>query len=204
MERKFTRLFKENGFRNRESHSGEGSTLEQTRVLRKELPKLLAELGVRSMIDAPCGDFHWMRVTELGIESYLGLDIVGELIRRNNRLYAVDGRSFVQKNIIEDDLPRADLLLCRDCLVHLPFREALAAIRNFKRSGTRYLLMTTFTDRQKNEDLATGHIWRTLNLCLPPFCFPKPESLIVEGCTEAGGQFADKALGLWRLDCISV
>ncbi len=197
---RFTWLFRHNGFQSLESHSGVGSTLEQTRILRRELPRLISEFGVRSIIDAPCGDFHWMNATDLRVERYLGVDIVDELIRRNSELYAREGTSFIQKNIIEDDLPRADLLLCRDCLVHLTFKEATAAIRNFKRSGTAYLLATTFTDRRTNEELRPADIWRALNMCLPPFSFPKPLALIIEGCTEAGGRFADKALGLWKID----
>jgi hypothetical protein len=38
-----------------------------------------------------------------------------------------------------------------------------------------------------------------LNLQLPPFNFPAPLRLIEENCTEDGGKYADKSLGLWRL-----
>ena len=42
-----------------ESKSGPGSGLTQTRRLRQELPLLFKELGVRTLLDAPCGDFYW-------------------------------------------------------------------------------------------------------------------------------------------------
>ena len=32
-----------------------------------------------------------------------------------------------------------------------------------------------------------------------PFHLPAPEGLLVEGCLEGGGAYADKALGLWRI-----
>src|SRR5437660_1775959 len=34
---------------------------------------------------------------------------------------------------------------------------------------------------------------------LPPVALPEPLEVIVEGCTEVGGAYADKALGLWRV-----
>ena len=65
------------------------------------------------------------------------------------------------------------MILCRDCLVHLPFRHVRRAVRNFKRSGARWLLTTTFCNRQTNDDAAPG-AWRPLNLCRDPFRFPEP------------------------------
>ena len=95
------------------------------------------------------------------------------------------------------DLPRADAILCRDLLTHLSFGEAMAVLRNFKRSGATWLLTTTFTGPRPNRDTSGGD-WRTLNLTLAPFCFPAPLRLLNERCTEGGGQYADKSLALWR------
>jgi hypothetical protein len=61
-----------------------------------------------------------------------------------------------------------------------------------------YLLTTTFTDRDRNQDVVTGD-WRPLNLCAPPLRWPEPAILINEGCTEGGSMFADKSLGVWEL-----
>lgn len=196
---KFSRYFRDNVFGNPESHSGEGSTLEQTETLRRALPALLAEIGASSLVDAPCGDFNWMRDTDLGIDRYVGVDIVEELIRADQQRYGNDGRTFLCRDIIRDPLPKADVILCRDCLVHLTFDQALKAIGNFKRSGSTYLLTTTFSDRDANVDLKGKDIWRTLNLEHAPFNFPPPLRLISENCTEGDGAYGDKCLGLWRL-----
>jgi len=51
----------------------------------------------------------------------LGSDVVKELIDENYRRYAGPAREFVCLAIARDQLPPADLILCRDCLVHLPF-----------------------------------------------------------------------------------
>jgi hypothetical protein len=60
------------------------------------------------------------------------------------------------------------------------------------------LLTTTFTSQRPNRDTSRGE-WRTLNLELPPFNFPKPLRVINEKCSEAGGAYWDKGLALWRL-----
>lgn len=196
---KFSKIYRENIFGGRESRSGEGSSLEQTATIRKAIPSLLKELGVTTMLDAPCGDFFWLRHLDLPLEQYIGADIVEELVAEDRRRYGDASRQFVCVNLIEDPLPRADLILCRDCLVHLNFKQAMRALRNFKASRATYLLTTTFTDRTKNADLVGSDIWRTLNLQLPPFNLPAPMRIINENCSEGNGAYADKCLALWRL-----
>ncbi len=199
----FTRIYERNTFGAAESHSGEGSTMDQTATIRREIPALLRELGAKSLLDAPCGDFNWMRHVDLGVERYTGVDIVIDLIAADQRKYGAAGREFLCRDLIRDRLPAADVVLCRDCLVHLDFRDAQRMLRNFKRSGARYLLTTTFTARESNQDLVEDMIWRTLNLERAPFNLPAPLRLINENCTEANGAFADKCLGLWRLEDVA-
>lgn len=67
---------------------------------------------------------------------------------------------------------------------------------NIKRSGSGLLLTTTFRELATNRDIEDGD-WRALNLQRAPFFFPEPAAVIVEGCDEAGGDYADKALALW-------
>jgi hypothetical protein len=181
-----------------ESLSGPGSTSEQTRQLRERLPLLLEGLGVRSLLDAPCGDFNWMQHVRLGVDEYIGADLLDELVADNAVRHAAPQRRFVRADVTRDALPRADAILCRDLLTHLSFAEIFAALENFRRSGARYLLTTTFTALRPNRDTENGE-WRTLNLTLPPFDLPQPAILINERCTEAGGAFGDKCLGLWHL-----
>jgi hypothetical protein len=91
----------------------------------------------------------------------------------------------------------ADLILCRDCLVHLSFTNIRHAFKNIVRSGASFLLTTTFPDHDENEDIEDGD-WRLLNLEKPPFSFPAPIATFKEGCDEEGGAFADKSLALWN------
>lgn len=188
----FTDVYRNNLWGDAESVSGRGSTLARTEVIRRALPGLLGSVGARSLLDAPCGDFNWMRHVELGAVEYVGADVVPELVARNRELYGRDGRTFVVADVARDRLPRADVILCRDCFIHLSFRDIQAALSNFKRSGSGFLLATTHDSVAENEDIPTGG-WRSVNLRLPPFGLPEPRLLIVEDA-ELG-----KCLGLWSL-----
>jgi SAM-dependent methyltransferase len=181
-----------------ESRSGPGSSLRQTAAIRASLPALLEKLSVRSVLDIPCGDFHWMKEVDLAGVAYIGADIVPAVIAMNQRAHG-DGaaRRFVTLNITSDPLPKVDLVLSRDCLVHLSNRDVRAALENVRRSGSTYLLTTTFPAHAQSPDIMTGH-WRPINLELPPFGLPRPVLMIDEKCPEPGYQ--DKSLGLWRVD----
>jgi SAM-dependent methyltransferase len=195
----FTAIFRANAWANAESVSGPGSTQARGADFQQELISLLDGWKVRSILDAPCGDCNWMRnVLAYRDLLYTGVDIVEELIARNSGLHAAANRRFLCTDMTRGDLPRADLIICRDGLVHLSFTDARAAIRNFRRTGSRYLLATTFVSHSRNRDVPTGG-WRVLNLEAAPFRFPAPLALIDERCTHSAGIYRDKRLGLWEL-----
>jgi hypothetical protein len=181
-----------------ESLSGPGSCLTQTRELRERLPLTIESLKVRSILDAPCGDFNWMQHVGLGPVEYIGVDFMAEIVAENARRHESSSRRFLRADVLGDPLPRADLILCRDLLVHLTYADIARALRNFKASGATYLMATTFTKARQNLDTSGGE-WRPLNLTDQPFNFPAPIRLVNEKCTEAGDTFDDKSLGIWRL-----
>jgi len=183
-----------------ESRSGTGSNLSETAVLRSRLASLLESLAVRCLLDVPCGDFHWMKGVQFppGLV-YEGGDIVEQVVDRNHRQYGGETRLFRTMDLLRDPLPAADLILCRDCFVHFSFVDIFAAVSNLKRSGSKYLLTTHYASDRANDDIRTGR-WRPLNLTRPPFNFPPPLFVIDEECSEAGGQYRDKRLALWRLE----
>lgn len=192
MQEIFRQIYLGNMWGDKESVSGPGSRVDSTKLVAQTLPGLIAQFQIRSILDAACGDFNWMRHVDLNPATYTGIDIVPELIEHNLKTYANQQRQFRLLNLTSDPLPLADLILCRDCLVHLPYAGIWAAIDNFKKSGAKYLLTTTFTDHQTNRDINTGD-WRFLNLELEPFNFPKPLYLIQEQPPW------DKSLALWEL-----
>lgn len=195
----FNYIYHNNIWGSQESRSGTGSELVTTAEIRSQLPGLLRRHDIRSILDAPCGDFGWMSLVDLSGILYTGVDVVASLIERNERSYGGPGRRFMTGDIVADRLPVADLVICRDCLVHLSYREIRQVLLNFQLGGSGYLLATTFTEVDDNSDIRTGD-WRPLNMCEPPFNFPEPVELIVENNMEDDGAYADKSLGLWALE----
>ncbi len=181
------------------SVSGLGSEDLATAAIREALPLLLARLGVRVLCDAPCGDAGWIGGCKLDVD-YLGIDIVPALIAANNRRVALGELTgcFVTGDITRDELPCADLVLCRDCLVHLSFANIIRAVARFRASGAQWLLTTTFPEWEANADCEDGD-WRALNFERPPFNWPAPRELINERCDEGEGGWRDKSLALWLL-----
>ena len=177
--------------------SGAGASADQAATVLAQLASLVDRLQVRTLLDVPCGDFAWMQHLDADVQ-YIGGDVLPELVALNRQRYGGPARRFATIDLMTDDLPDADLLLCRDCLVHLSLDAARSALANMRRSRCRWLLTTTFPGCTANEDIVTGD-WRPLNLQLAPFDLPAPQMLLNEGCTESDGLFADKSLGLWRL-----
>jgi hypothetical protein len=195
-EQTFTEIFRSNAWNGSDSVSGAGSDSTQTRRIVAEMPELLRHLQVGSLLDIPCGDFFWMRQVDLTGIRYIGGDIVPDLIQRN-RQYDRANVQFQVLDLLTSSLPHVDLVLCRDCFIHLSHADVFQALENISRSGSEFLLTTTFPRHSRNRDICTGQ-FRTLNLELEPFRFPQPLRLVEEGCTEIGG-FEDKSLGLWRI-----
>jgi SAM-dependent methyltransferase len=194
----FTQHYRLKDWLEPETVSGRGSTLHRTAAIRRELPALFRELGVRSVLDAGCGDFNWFPTLETALDSYVGVEVVEELAAANQGLHGNDRCRFVSLDVTRDDLPRVDLVLCRDCLVHLKNRQVRAALRNFRRSGSSYLLATTFTEAHPNDDVPLGG-WRPLNLERAPFNLGPPLRLISERESVEDERYLDKSLGLWDL-----
>lgn len=155
------------------------------------------------MLDIPCGDFNWMRNVNLNGINYVGADIVADLVVANQKSNNSELISFELLNLVEDALPKVDLILSRDCLVHFSYDDIRKALANIISSGSKYLLTTSFVDRERNYNIATGE-WRPINLNIAPFNFPESEMVLNENCTQDDGAFPDKSLMLWKIEDLSL
>ena len=198
LEERFARIYQTNLWFDAESRSGAGSSLDSTAQLRAALPPALRRVNARRLLDVPCGDFNWMSYVDLSGIDYVGGDIVEPIIDANRERYESPARRFLKVDVISGPLPEADVILCRDCLVHFSFANIVAAFSTMKASGAEYLFTTTFPGRAGNKDIVDGD-WRPLDLEASPFLLPAPVDVIVEGCTEEGGAYADKAIAVWRI-----
>jgi SAM-dependent methyltransferase len=171
--------------------SGWGSSLEATRTIRDELPKLLVELGAKRLLDLGCGDFTWMRQVDLPCP-YVGVDIVPEVIAANQREFGNETREFLVLDACEQALPAADVILCREVLFHLSFRDMEKLFANVRRSGARYFIATTNMSVSINLDIPSGeHSDR--NLSIAPLNLGPPERTLWDGAV------AQRVLGVWKL-----
>ena len=195
----FSRIYQLNKWGDEDTRSGKGSNLSRTIELRKQLPLLVQRFDIRTLLDIPCGDFYWMKETRLELDAYIGADIVDSLVENNVRKFSTIKQQFRKLNLLNDKLPTADALLCRECLVHFSFRDIDQAIENIMQSNCGLLLTTSFPDIKHNEDILTGK-HRPLNFRQPPFNWPTPKAELVESYCNRRGR---KILAVWNIADLS-
>lgn len=186
-------------FANGESRSGSGSTLEATEEIRAALIPFLEKWHVNRFLDAPCGDWNWMKSVQrpAGLH-YIGADIVPELITELKETHASEQVEFMHLDITADPLPDADMMMCRDALFHLSENDIWRFFDNFLAADITYLLTTHMPQISANRDIVTGK-HRPLNLEAAPFLLGKP----IDGFTDYTPPRREKYMSLWSRDQIA-
>lgn len=201
----FSYYYRTNKWSNPESRSGAGSTVHNTESVRVGIERLVRKYGIRTIYDAPCGDFNWMRHVRLppGVR-YIGGDIVRQMVESLEAGYGRPDRSFILTDIVADRFSSADLWICRDCFIHLSYEHISAALKNYCESGIPFALITTDTNgggkKFENRDIRTG-AFRRLDLLAPPFSFPAETREEIEDGADPEGV---RKLCLWTADQVKV
>ena len=196
----FSKIYSDNFWLSKGSRSGGGSLMSTTKTIREKLPLVWDEYGIKTVLDVPCGDYNWMKEVDKKNVVYTGGDIVEEVIAENNKKYSAQNVSFKVIDITKDELPEVDMIFCKDCLQHLSYEKIFMALRNFKRSKSKYLMTTSYRKTIYNWDIHDGDC-RPLNLLKKPFSLPQPLMKIREksyGIQVEG----DKEMYLYKLDDI--
>lgn len=184
-----------------EEPSGPGSLPQYVEPLWGELPLLFNEYGIKSIVDLGCGSFNWIAPAVLDQNiSYLGCDIVEDLIETLSASKANETTKFKVLDAVSDKIPKADLIVCRSVLFHLSNDEIALALENIKRSGSKWLLTTSYTYKNVlpvNEDIPSGG-FRRINLELEPFNLPAPERVIFD--IDGDINNFSTALCLWNIE----
>lgn len=191
----FTRIYKENSWGGKESRSGLGSDKVAVQYVMRGIASVIAATAAKSILDCACGDFNWMAdvMKEFSHIDYTGVDIVEEMIAENQKKYPK--HKFLVKDIATETLPKSDLVICRDCLVHLPLEDGMKFISNFIASESKFLLITSFGDR-KNTELEDSPVrWRPISLQKSPFNLPPPMMSFNEKSPQP---YCDKSFYLYR------
>ena len=193
----FNSIYTNNTWNSVGTVSGTASELNNTPKLREYLSDFLKKYEIKSIIDAGCGDFAWMQKLDLSGIRYLGVDIVPGIVENNQR-YATDLISFVEHDLVTFDFPKADLVIMRDVLIHLPLPDCADILDRVYRSGSSYLLSSSVPTLASNygyegRDIPPGG-FVVRNLTKPPLCLPEPTEVYWEEI------YSDiRALSLWRL-----
>jgi len=150
--------------------SGYGSTVQAARLYHAFLQQFMKDVGIHSVVDAGCGDWESTQTVDWTGIDYKGYDIVASVVEADQKKFGKPNVHFYQANIVEADLPEADLLICKQVLQHLPNDD----IQKFLKKLGRYkhvLLVDAVnpgTLSGKNRDIGVGE-FRELDLTRAPF-----------------------------------
>jgi len=150
--------------------SGSGSKLSTTPLYRQMLQQALQATKIRSVVDAGCGDWEFSQAIDWTGVEYKGFDVVESVIARNRERFAMPNIQFFAGDILELDLPPADLLICKHVLQHMPTQDVQRFLTQLEKY--KHVLLTNSVDRRTlsapNVDIAAG-AYRTLDPTAPPF-----------------------------------
>jgi hypothetical protein len=189
------------------SKSGFNASLRATKRLRAALPRLFETYQIKRFADAPCGDFFWMQHIDLSGIEYWGWEISNTL-NGFNQQFASETRHFALGDITSDTLPAVDMLMVRDCLVHLTFDMRWAFFENFVASNIEWLLITSWI-KPENRWVYKNGGEKSFNMQAAPFCFGAPREFILETADtlpvgeENNPETLHRGMGLWHRDSIA-
>jgi len=165
LSQRFSQIYDKNlwgegsGVGSRPAHNGEYVQFLQEFMLRNK---------IKSVVDFGCGDWQFSRFINWGGVAYAGFDIVKSVIESNSKKFTDENTRFFVFHSL-NDLPKADLLLCKDVLQHLPNELVRQYLAFFK---TRFNAMLITNDDYPediiNRDIQIGG-WRSLRLEREPF-----------------------------------
>lgn len=148
--------------------SGAGSTVLNTTYYVAFLQQFIRDNQIKTIVDAGCGDWTFSKEIQWGDIQYLGVDVVKSVIEENIRKYGTDNIHFEHLDILRYELPAADLLICKDVLMHLSNRDIIHFLKATKKF--KHCVFTNNTGQEyENWDIQRGE-WRPLDLTKAPFC----------------------------------
>ena len=169
--------------------SGGGSSLEANRPYIQFIDNFINKFSISSIIDLGCGDWQFSKFINFGKADYLGIDVAKSIIKSNSSKYSNEKVSFMHSPNNYEEIPEADLLICKDVLMHLNYDEILKISKIFPKY--KYCLITNdllnlsqlgklilrfkarklkLVEEIYNQEIKIGE-HRPLDLNKKPFCF---------------------------------
>jgi SAM-dependent methyltransferase len=175
----FTHIYENNqwGGQPGEYCSGSGSDENNSYLYSEAIKGIIKEKNIKRVLDLGCGDFKVGTRIQVDNVEYTGIDIVENLIERNQQEYGSKTIQFQCLDIVSDELPEADLCLIRQVLQHLSNAQISSILQKIKKY--KYILITEHypSDEQSiipNKDKVHGadirvHYNSAVYLDYPPF-----------------------------------
>lgn len=161
--------------RNGVGRSGAGSTLDATVAYRAFLQQFMKDHQIHSVVDAGCGDWEFSQAIDWTGIDYQGFDIVESVIAADKAKFERPNVHFHVANIVTEQLPAADLLICKEVLQHLPNADVAMFLKQLPKYKHVLILdavdATTFS--AENADITLEQVrvgaYRPLDITRPPF-----------------------------------
>ncbi len=177
-----------------ESLSGEGSIIKNTFLIREAITGILSEFNIKTMLDAGCGDWNWMKEISSFLPDYTGLDVAPFVIEGNKK-YAKKNIRFINeaslsflKRIKNKEF---DLILIRHILEHLPTYYNIDLLNEVKRCSKYALITSTLQETPTTNKTEIFGGYAPINLLKTPYievlgkplrqiddyCIPEPRGI---------------------------
>ena len=149
--------------------SGKGSRGREAEIKREAVSSLLANGGIRSVLDIGCGDCEILEGVDLDGIEYVGTDISDAIVRRNARRWP--DRTFHYTNFNRAVATLGDrtfdLVMCVDVLIHQPdLQRYLAGVKLVHRMAGRFVLLCGYQKEPEQhyvrDDVQTTFFWEPL------------------------------------------
>lgn len=160
--------------------SGPGSTPDFTDKWREFLAQAVKLSEAKTVLDWGCGDWQHSKLVDWNGSRYVGVEIVPELVEKLNREHGKESVSFlwfdpeadVPGVFLQKNCPRADLVVCKDVIQHLPNAEAAEIVATLVATGADVLLVNDLgSDVDNNIETVVGGC-RMIDPRKEPFSLP--------------------------------
>lgn len=204
----FDEIYRKGYWKQGEALSGVGSEGSWADDYCAVVADLVRSHGLKSAVDAGCGDFSiGARLAPL-FQSYRALDVSPFIIARNRSLHGhLPNVQFETADLTIDPMPAADLVMVRQVLQHLTNSQIKAFLDTIDRSGARMALISEEQPAgafSPNRDMA-GHSVLTrgedgsgVDISAPPF--NRPSRVIARLRPTADSSGAEPVLVVSLLD----
>lgn len=123
-----------------------------------------------SILEVGCGDWQVGSKYNLDGIFYKGIDASSVIIEEVKSTYETDNIQFLRADAETVEFPKADLILCKDVLQHLPNSSVAIIMKKILENSRYALICDDWTETNTGDIEAGGH--RRLNLMEGQFDYP--------------------------------